>query len=139
LASSLLKLDLMRTFDWFDEQLRARLAQRGWDGITRSQSLVLANVANGVTRPSRIAEHLGVTRQAMSQLLSEMAARGLVDLVPDPDDRRAQRVVSSASGEAIREAARGTLRELEQELEGKVGTKAMQALRAALKEVPQDG
>ncbi len=136
MQTSLLMLDLMRTFYWFDEQLRARLAQRGWDGITRTQSLVLANVANGVTRPSRIAENLGVTRQAMSQLLSEMAARGLVDLLPDPDDRRAQRVVSSASGEAIREAARSTLRELEQELEDRVGAKAMTALRAALREVP---
>lgn len=136
---SLLMLDLMRTFYWFDEQLRARLARLGWEGITRSQSLVLANVANGVDRPSRIAENLGVTRQAMSQLLTEMAARGLVDLLPDPDDRRAQRVVSSASGEAIREAARTTLRELEAEFEARIGSKAMVALRAALKEVPQEG
>lgn len=133
---SLLILDLMRAFYWFDEQLRARLEQRGWSGITRSQSLVLSNVANGVTRPSRIAENLGVSRQAMSQLLAEMAARGLVDLVPDPQDRRAQRVTSSAAGSAIREAARSILRDLESELEAKVGARAMASLRAALGHVP---
>lgn len=132
MESSLLILDLMRAFYWFDEQLRARLAERGWPGITRSQSLVLANVANGVTRPSRIAEHLGVTRQAMSQLLGEMAARGLVDLVPDPDDARAQRVASAAAGVTIREAARAILRDLEQELEQRVGPKVMAGLRMAL-------
>ena len=133
---SLLILDLMRAFYWFDEQLRARLEQRGWAGITRSQSLVLSNVANGVTRPSRIAENLGVSRQAMSQLLAEMAARGLVDLCPDPHDRRAQRVTSSAAGAAIREAARAILRDLEGELEARVGAAAMASLRAALGEVP---
>lgn len=132
MESSLLILDLMRAFYWFDEQLRARLAERGWTGITRSQSLVLANVANGVTRPSRIAEHLGVTRQAMSQLLGEMASRGLVDLVPDPDDARAQRVASAAAGVTIREAARAILRDLEQELEQRVGAKAMAGLRVVL-------
>lgn len=137
MEQSLLLLDLMRAFYWFDEQLRARLAERGWAGITRSQSLVLANIANGVARPSRIAANLGVTRQAMSQLLAEMEARGLVDLVPDPGDRRAQLVVSSASGAQIREAARAALRELEQELADKVGARAMNGLRAALGEVPQ--
>ena len=136
---SLLILDLMRAFYWFDEQLRARLEQRGWTGITRSQSLVLSNVANGVTRPSRIAENLGVSRQAMSQLLAEMAARGLIDLVPDSTDRRAQRVISSAAGSAIREAARTTLRELEGELEAKVGGAAMTSLRKALDAVPGPG
>lgn len=136
MESSLLILDLMRAFYWFDEQLRARLAERGWTGITRSQSLVLANVANGVTRPSRIAEHLGVTRQAMSQLLGEMAARGLVDLVPDPDDARAQRVASAAAGVTIREAARTILRDLEQELEQRVGPRAMAGLRVALADLP---
>lgn len=135
----LLLLDLMRAFYWFDEQLRTRLAQRGWKGITRSQSLVLANVANGVIRPSHIAANLGVSRQAMSQLLGEMAAAGLVETVPDPDDRRAQKVVFSSTGGPIREAASGVLRDLEAELAAAAGDKAMAGLRTVLGAVPQHG
>lgn len=137
MESTLLILDLMRAFYWFDEQLRTRLAQRGWQGITRSQSLVLANVANGITRPSHIAANLGVSRQAMSQLLAEMTAAGLVETVPDPDDRRAQRVMFSESGGTIREAASGILRDLERELGEAAGARAMAGLRTVLQAVPQ--
>lgn len=136
--NSLLILDLMRAFYWFDEQLRTRLAQRGWPGITRSQSLVLANVANGVVRPSVIASNLGVSRQAMSQLLGEMSQAGLIDIVPDPDDRRAQRVVFSSLGGPIREAASSILRDLEAQLAGAAGRNAVLGLRAALHAVPQE-
>lgn len=139
MESSLLILDLMRAFYWFDEQLRTRLAERGWQGITRSQSLVLANVANGITRPSHIAANLGVSRQAMSQLLGEMALAGLVETMPDPDDRRAQRVVFSQAGGPIREAATSILRDLEAELGKAAGTSAMAGLRAVLNAVPQAG
>ena len=136
--NSLLILDLMRAFYWFDEQLRTRLAQRGWPGITRSQSLVLVNVANGVVRPSVIASNLGVSRQAMSQLLGEMSQAGLIDIVPDPDDRRAQRVVFSSLGGPIREAASSILRDLEAQLAGAAGRNAVLGLRAALHAVPQE-
>lgn len=135
MASSLLMLDLMRAFYWFDEQLRARLAERGWS-ITRSQSLTMANVASGVTRAAHIAANLGVSRQAMSQLLAELAEIGLVELRPDPHDRRARLVVLSEVGIEIREAAQQILRDLEGELAAAVGTSAMATLRIALRNLP---
>lgn len=137
--SSLLMLDLMRAFYWLDEQLRARLAERGWHGITRSQSLVLANVGNGVTRASRIATNLGVSRQAMSQLLGEMEANGLVEITPDPGDRRAQLVAFASTAAGIREDAQQILRALEAEMEQAIGKSRMTSLRAALRALPEGG
>lgn len=139
MESSLLMLDLMRAFYWFDEQLRARLAQRGWHGITRSQSLVLANVGNGVTRASRIAANLGVSRQAMSQLLAEMETGGLIETAPDPTDRRAQLVAFAAASAGIREDAQQILRALEAEMEQAVGKSRMGSLRTALRALPDGG
>ncbi len=135
--NSLLILDLMRAFYWFDEQLRARLAQRGWPSISRSQSLVLANVANGVVRPSAIARNLGISRQAMSQLLVQMSQIRLIEIVPDPNDRRAQRVVFSSSGAPIREAASSILRDLEAQLTAAVERNALLDLRTVLQAVPR--
>lgn len=137
MANSLLMLDLMRTYLWFDEQLRSRLAERGWGAISRSQSLVLTHIANGVSRASRIAENLGVTRQAMSQLLSDMEARGLIELQPDPFDRRAQLVQFAAAGTAIREDAQQALRELERDMEAALGSDRMRDLREALERFPE--
>lgn len=133
---SLLILELMRAFYWFDEQLRSRLAERGWPGITRSQSLVLANIANGIVRPSHIASNLGVSRQAMSQLLAEMVQSGLIEMVPDPHDGRAQRVAFSSTGGPIREAASGILRDLEAQLATAAGSDAVTCMRAVLDAVP---
>ena len=137
MESSLLMMDLMRAYYWFDESLRARLLRRGWAPVTRSQSLVLANVANGVNRASRIAENLGVSRQAMSQLLAEMVDKELIEIVPDPQDRRAQRVEFSPAGAAIREDAQQILRELEAEMASTIGEPALAVVRKALASFPE--
>ena len=131
MENSLLLLDIMRTFLQMDEKLRERLQQRGWPSITRSQSMVLANVANGVTRASRLAENLGVTRQAMSQLLADMVKKGLIELIPDPDHGRAQLVQFAPQADGIREDARRVLRDLEAELEVSIGAQQMASLRQA--------
>ena len=135
MENSLLLLDMMRTFLQMDEKLRERLQQRGWPSITRSQSMVLANVANGVTRASRLAENLGVTRQAMSQLLADMVKKGLIELIPDPDHGRAQLVQFAPQADGIREDARRVLRELEAELEVSIGAQQMASLRQAFEQL----
>lgn len=136
MENSLLMLDLMRTFLWFDEQLRARLQLRGWGAVSRSQSLVLTHIANGTSRASRIAEYLGVSRQAMSQLLAEMVERGLIEILPDPRDRRAQLVQFAPAAAGIREDAQQILRELEAEMENVVGKAQLSAVRSALAGFP---
>lgn len=130
--SNLVMLDLMRAFIWFDERLRERLLQRGWGTISRSQSLVLTHIANGATRASRIAEYMGVSRQAISQLLNEMAQMGLIEFTPDPNDRRAQMVQFASAGAKIREDAQQILRELEREMEAILGKSNAAGLRSAL-------
>ncbi|MNH95116.1 MarR family protein [compost metagenome] len=129
----LLMLDLVRTLYWFDEQLQARLDARGWGRLGRSQSLILANVANGETRAARMAENLGVSRQAMSQFLTEMVDRKLLELAPDPDDKRARIVRFAPESQAIRGDAQQVLRELESELEKAVGRENLEALRLGLR------
>lgn len=129
----LLMLDLVRTLYWFDEQLQARLDARGWGRLGRSQSLILANVANGETRAARMAENLGVSRQAMSQFLTEMVERKLLELAPDPDDKRARIVRFAPESQAIRGDAQQVLRELESELEKAVGRENLEALRQGLR------
>ena len=57
----------MRAFYWADEGLQNALKKGGWPSITRAQSLVFVNIAEGVTRPSEIAARVGVTRQAIQR------------------------------------------------------------------------
>ena len=112
----LLMLDLMRVVYWFDEHLQSELSRHGWGRFNRSQSLVLANIATGQTRAARIAEAIGVSRQAMSQLIAELLARQVVALQPDPDDRRARIITFAPEARPLREMAERILRDLEQRM-----------------------
>lgn len=126
-------LDLVRTLYWFDEQLQARLEALGWGRHGRSQSLILANIANGESRASRMAENLGVSRQAMSQFLTELERSKLIEVVTDPDDRRARIVRFTPESEAIRDDARKVLRGMEDELREAMGVKDFEALQMGLR------
>lgn len=130
---SLLMLDLLNGVYWFDEALQSALRRNGWDVITRSQSLVFANIANGESRQTRIAKNLGVTRQAISQTLSELEQRGLVTIEVDPSDRRARIIKFSESSTPLRDAARSVLQQLEAELQRRIGDPAFQMMRQGLR------
>lgn len=131
--SQLLMLDLVRTLYWFDEQLQVRLEALGWGRRGRSQSLILANIANGESRASRMAENLGVSRQAMSQFLTELEKEKLIEVVVDPDDRRARIVRFTPESEAIRDDAKKVLRGMEDELRTAMGVKDFDALQLGLR------
>jgi DNA-binding MarR family transcriptional regulator len=125
-------MDLLRAVYWFDEALQEQLSARGWVRLTRAQSLVLMNIAMGIHRATEIAKNIGVSRQAMSQMLAEMQARELVAIEADPTDRRAQLVVYSQTSAAIRDDAVQILSVLETELSKRIGTRRFLGLREAL-------
>jgi len=45
-----------------------------------------------------LAQHLGVDRTVMTYLLDDLEGAGLIERRPDPADRRARRIVATASG-----------------------------------------
>jgi DNA-binding MarR family transcriptional regulator len=87
--------------------------------------------AEGV-RGADLAKKLGVTKQAVSQLLTELEQWGVVEQVPDPADGRAKLVRFTKKGEQGLVQGITVLRELEQELSDKIGKRRMQELHTAL-------
>ena len=84
------------------------------------------------TRLVAIAERLGVTKQAVSHWVSELAEMGVVELVADPDDGRAKRVRFTSRGvEAIHDGL-GVIRGIEEELAARLGARRMAAFRETL-------
>ena len=75
---------------------------------------------------------MGVSRQAIQQQINELERDELVTQIPDPDDRRANRIVFSEKGSALINAALQTLREAEQTLAQRVGWDNVSNLRRAL-------
>jgi DNA-binding MarR family transcriptional regulator len=84
------------------------------------------------TRISTVADRLGVSKQAVSQLCGELAELGVVALDPDPEDGRAKRVRFTRKGlEAIHHGL-GVLAGIERELAAEVGGARMAELRRTL-------
>ena len=65
--------------------------------------VVLGDYEDGATL-SEVAGRVGVTLPATSRQLRRLARRGLVEIAPDPDDRRASRALLTTTGAEVRHA-----------------------------------
>ena len=102
-------------------------------GLMRPQyGYVIRAIAAEDVSVNRLAELLGVTKQAASKLAEDMHAAGLIERVTDPVDRRRLTLRLTATGERVRALALATSATIERELAAEVGAGAVRGLRAAL-------
>lgn len=123
---------LLRAYYWMDESLQNGLEAAGFRPRTRTQTMILINISNGVARAAELARVLGVSRQAIQQQINDLEQDGLVTQIPDPTDKRANRIVFSEKGAQLINAALETLREAEQVLAMRIGYDSLDQLRRAL-------
>ncbi|MFO0696892.1 MAG: MarR family winged helix-turn-helix transcriptional regulator [Polyangiales bacterium] len=124
---------LFRASRLVDEAALARVAARpGRPALRRSHTSLFPHIALEGTRITDLAAKLGVTKQAVSQLVDDLEAAGVVERVPDPDDARAKRVVFTARGRAGLLDGLEVLAAFEAELAERIGEDRMEALHDAL-------
>ena len=81
------------------------VAARGYTDIRPTHGFVFTRLSlNGAT-VTELAEHLGFTRQAASQIVDELVYKGYVERRPHPDDARARLVVLTDRGRRCTQAA----------------------------------
>lgn len=119
---------------WFDESLQLHLAAADWPAMSRTKSFIMLNIAQGMERPSQIAESLGLTRQAVHLAIKELERDGLVSLEDDPSDKRAKRVFFSKEDQRdkMRKEAVAALHQIEDKLSRRVGKKKFAIFRDVL-------
>ena len=83
-------------------------------------------------RLTSLASKIGTSKQAVGQLVDDLAAMGLVERVADPDDHRAKLIRFSRRGHAALLHGLGVLRELEDRLGAAVGARRMRDLHETL-------
>lgn len=123
---------LLRAYYWMDESLQNGLQQAGYKPRTRTQTMILIHISNGVTRAAELARALGVSRQAIQQQINDLEDDELVTQIPDPTDKRANRIVFSERGAELINQALATLRNSEQALASRLGYETVNQLRRAL-------
>lgn len=115
-----------------EEALRRIAAKTGRPPLRRAHTALLPHIALEGTRLTELATKLGVTKQAVSQLVDDLEAAGVVARVACPDDARAKLVTFTASGRARLFEGLAMLGTIEAELAEAIGAAQMRELRRVL-------
>jgi DNA-binding MarR family transcriptional regulator len=112
--------------------VRADLARNGFGDVTPAQSALLRNIGDDGARPSELAAHADVSRQAITKLVDELAQLDLVRRDPDPDDGRGVIVRYTDRGRAGVVIARKRMAALERSYAARVGADRWAEVRSTL-------
>lgn len=113
-----------------------REAGHGW--FTDARANLLGHIARSGTPQSAIITRMGVSKQAVQQLIDGLVAEGILERVPDPGDSRSRIVRYTAAGaKAMRDADRIKL-EIEIEYRERIGAARFEALMRTLRAMTDD-
>jgi len=108
MLSNASSVDLAHSLRLAVGRLARRLRQRTLDGLTPSQLSVLASLdRQGPMTLSALAENEGVAGSSISGIVARLADKGLVERIPNPEDRRSTLVESTENGRTVLEKGRG--------------------------------
>ena len=114
------------------DRLGAAVATAGGESMRPSFGFVLRAVAAERPTVTRLAELLGVSKQAASRLADDMVTAGFLQRGGDPADRRRTPLQLTELGAAVRQRALDESLEMENELRRRFGDQAVGQLRTLL-------
>ena len=115
------------------------MAARGYGDLRPAHGFAFARIAAGDTTVVDLAEHLGTTKQAASQLVTGLVERGYVVREPDPRDARARLLRLTDVGVACTRAAEEAAAEVVAGWAGVLPGSSLASLHAMLRRVVTPG
>jgi DNA-binding MarR family transcriptional regulator len=87
------------------EGIQNQVVSKGFEDVRPVHGYAFVRISAGGATVLDVAEHLGVTKQAASQLVEQLVQRGYVTRVQHPDDARARLLTLTPRGRACTRAA----------------------------------
>ena len=116
----------------YGRAIAARLAAAGIDDLPRNGGLALAYVADDEVSIEAMSRGLGVTKQAVSQLIDSLVLRGYLTRGVHPEDRRRMVVGLTDRGRAAADAISAATRDIDGQLVDRLSPTDLAGLRAGL-------
>jgi len=124
---------LMRCARLFNEAALARMrVEMGLPGVRASHTSLFPFIELEGTRLTELAARVGVSKQAVGQLVEELEEMGILERAPDPADGRAKLVRFSARGRRGLLEGLAVLRGMEAELSARLAGGDMERLHGIL-------
>jgi DNA-binding MarR family transcriptional regulator/catechol 2,3-dioxygenase-like lactoylglutathione lyase family enzyme len=116
----------------YAQSIRAQLHATGIDDLPRNGAFILAGIDAAGGPRHDLPSELGVTKQAVSQVIDLLVNRGYLEREPDPGDRRRVRLELTDRGkDAVAAVLRG-VEAVDRQLEEVVSPEEVSALRSVL-------
>lgn len=120
-------------------EIHSGVTARGFSDLRPAHGFAFARLAPAGATVTELAAHLGVTRQAASQLVDELISKGYVRREPHPDDARARLIALTERGWACTRAAEQAAADTVRGWAGILGDERLNALRDDLSRVAPPG
>ena len=121
------------------DAIQQGLAERGFADVRPAHGFAFVRISAGNASVVDVAAHLGVTKQAASQLVEQLVQRGYVTREPSTRDKRSHPLALTARGWACTRAAEQAARETTAAWQRQLGPQRMTELHAALDTVVVPG
>ncbi|MGW5453987.1 MarR family winged helix-turn-helix transcriptional regulator [Nocardia sp. NPDC003979] len=117
------------------DAVQAGVAAAGFPDVRPTHGFAFVRMAPDGATVGEIAEHLGVTKQAASQLVDELVTKGYVERNPHPRDARARLITLTDRGWACTRAADAALGKLTENWSETLGAGDLDQVRDVLARV----
>ena len=116
----------------YSTAIREAFADAGFDDMPRNGAFVLARVYDEDAHLATMTRELGISKQAVSQLIDAMVMRGYLDRSPDDGDRRRMVLHLTPRGQAAATVAWQAATGVDEELLSRLTPDGVAALRSGL-------
>jgi len=114
------------------EGVQRGVAEAGFDDVRPVHGFAFARLSTGPATTAQLADHLGITKQATSELVQYLVDRGYLTREPDPTDGRARLLVLTDRGHGCTRAAQTAAARTVDSWERRIPPSQVEALHAAL-------
>ncbi|MEU9591955.1 MarR family winged helix-turn-helix transcriptional regulator [Streptomyces sp. NPDC048193] len=134
-----LSVALLAAAGGLTQRIHEGVVARGFEGLRPAHGFAFARLAPDGATATDLAAHLGVTKQAASQLVDELVRKGYAERRPHPADARARLVVLTERGWACTRAAEEAAAEAVHAWTDVIGEGGVLTLHGLLARVAPDG
>lgn len=121
------------------DELFTKLAAAGFDDLRPVHRSIIRDILVEGLRPTELATRLGLSKQAVNDILRELETKGYISLEPDPADGRAKRIVVTDRGRRLTETAARLSRAVGSRWAARVGERRYEVFESVLRDIADPG
>ena len=118
-----------------DQRMEVFRVGTPFEGVRASDAKTFKLASRQPKSIAKIAKAQDISRQAAHKSVQRLVDRGVVELLSSPENDRDKMISVTPNGQAVRQLAAGHVKQLEAELEKKIGKERLEEFRRTLRDL----